>query len=686
MKDYLLEIGVEELPARYINRAIDQVEEDFKKILEENKLSYSQIIKYSTPRRLSVLVKDLEADLADSVVELKGPSAKIAYDEDGNPSKALQGFMRSQGFTDADIEIKHDYVYGKKTVKAKTVEEIFADQVPALIRGINFPKNMKWGGKNLRFARPIRWLVSLYGSEVLPLDLEGIKASNISRGHRFLGSDHIVLTEPGAYEKVLKDNYVIVDAKERKNIIKRETNRLAKEVSGEIIEDPDLIDELTNINEYPTPILGTIKEEYLEFPNIVITTTMKEHLRYIPVYKDEKTLLPYFISIVNSRDDHKDVVIKGNEKVLSARLEDAKFFYGEDLATDFAGLNEDLAGIIYHEKLGSMKTRVDRIEELVEKIGDQLDIAKESQDQVKRAAYLSKNDLLTHMVDEFSELQGIMGEIYAKKSGEDSLVAEAIREQYKPRFNGDSLPQTTVGSILSIGEKLDAIAGMFAIGMAPTGSQDPFALRRSTLGIIRIIRNNNWRLSIKEAIKDALFIYVENNSLVFDYESVSKEIYDFFLSRIKVILLDEGVRYDLVDAIIDTKDDDIYNIFKKAFDLKDWFEETDRSKEVETFARLNNIAVKAESFGFSEDYFNDYERDLYKTYVAVKDKIESTVGDLDYKKILEEAVSLQGPINNFLDNVLVFDEDENLKNNRLGLLATINKFMHTIIDFSKIVM
>ncbi|MDO5028498.1 MAG: glycine--tRNA ligase subunit beta [Bacillota bacterium] len=686
MKDYLLEIGVEELPARYINSAMDQLEESFIKLLNENKLAYKEIIQYSTPRRLSLLIKDLQGDLSDDLVEIKGPSAKIAYDDQGNPSKALQGFMKSQGLSDQDIEVRDNYIYGKKLLKAKTIEEIFSASIPAIIKAINFPKNMKWAGKNIKFSRPIRWLVSLYGSQVLPIDLEGISCSNVTKGHRFLGSDHIVIEEPSAYEKTLRENYVIVSHKERLNIIKREANKLAKEISGEIIEDPDLLNELTNITEYPTPILGSIKEEYLELPNIVITTSMKEHLRFIPIYKDSQNLLPYFVSIVNGTDAHKDVIIKGNEKVLSARLEDAKFFYREDLATDFVGLKEKLTGITYHEKLGSMKTRVDRIEELVEKIGDQLDIAKESKDQVKRAAQLSKNDLLTHMVDEFSELQGIMGEIYAKKAGEESLVAEAISAQYKPRFYGDDLPETTVGSILSIGEKLDALAGMFAIGMIPTGSQDPFGLRRSALGIINIIRKNNWRLSLKEAIKDALFIYVEENSLVFDYESVSKEIYDFFLSRIKVILLDQGVRYDLVDAIIGTQDEDIYKIFKKAQDLKEWFEEADRSKEVETFARLNNIAVKAQSTDFDPEIFNDYEKALYITFTNVKENIETSLGELDYKEILEAALSLQVPINNFLDNVLVFDEDENLKNNRLGLLARINNFIHTIIDFSKIVM
>lgn len=686
MRDYLLEIGVEELPARYIDNAISQLANDFTKFLDDNKLKYEGIKTFSTPRRLAVFIKNLDDTQEDSIVEIKGPSAKIAFDESNNPTKALQGFMKSQGLTEKDIVVRDNYIYANKLVKARSLEEIFKENIPGFIKGINFPKNMKWGGKNLRFARPIRWLVSIYGAQVLSFDLEGIECSNITRGHRFLGSSSIIIDKPENYESLLRKNYVIADASERKNIIIRESNKLAKEISGEIIADEDLLNELTNINEYPTPILGKIKEEHLELPNIVITTSMKEHLRFIPVYKDKTTLLPYFISIVNGTNKHKDVVVKGNQKVLGARLEDAKFFYNEDLKTNFSKLSEKLTGITYHEKLGSMKLRVERIEELVSKIGEQLDIAKESQEQLKRAAQLSKTDLLTHMVDEFSELQGIMGEIYAEKSGEDSLVATAIREQYKPRFAGDSLPETTVGSILSIADKLDALAGMFAIGTVPTGSQDPFGLRRATLGIINIIRKNNWRFSIKEAIKNALFIYVEYNSLVFDYDEVSKEIYNFILSRIKVILLEEGVRYDFVDAILDSQDEDIFNIFKKAFELKEWFDESDRNKSVETFARLNNIAVKAESNIFSSENFNDYEMQLFNSFSEIKENIEKSGNESNYKAILEEAVKLQEPINNFLDNVLVFDENEAVKNNRLGLISTINGFMHTIIDFSKIVM
>lgn len=683
--DYLLELGVEELPARYIDNAITQFKDDFEKLLKENKLKFDEIITYSTPRRLTLIVKDLEDSQEDSVVEVKGPSEKIAFDDDGNPTKALQGFMRSQGVTEEEVEVRDNYIYAKKTIKAQSLEEILNEELPALILGINFPKSMKWGGKDIRFARPIRWLVSIYGNESLPVKVVGLESTKYSRGHRFLGSSKIEINLPEEYEEKLKENYVIADPVKRKKLIRNGAERLAKENCGEIKDDEALLSELVNIVEYPSPILGKIKEEHLKLPNIVITTSMKEHLRFIPIYKDEETLLPYFISIVNGTDEHQDVVIKGNEKVLGARLEDAKFFYEEDLESNLEDLAEDLDGIIYHEKLGTMKLRVERITELVEKIGEQLDIAKESQNQLQRAAKLSKSDLLTKMVDEFSELQGFMGEIYAKESGEDKLVATALKEQYLPRFSGDELPETTVGSILSIGEKLDSIAGMFAIGTIPTGSQDPFGLRRAALGIINIIKNNNWRLSFKEAIRNALFTYVENNNLVFDYESVSEEIFDFFKSRIRVMLLDEGVRYDLADAILQTDEDDIYNIFKKANELQEWFEREDRSKEVETFRRLNNIAIKAESDEYAEELFNEYEESLLDSYKEIKEEIGEAGLEKDYIESLNSALKLVNPINDYLDNVLVFDEDEKIKNNRLALLKTVNDFILKILDFSKIV-
>lgn len=685
MQDYLLEIGVEELPATYINNAINQLKKDFEKFLVDNKFKFEGSKIYSTPRRLAIIIENLDASQEETIEVVKGPSAGIAYDESGVPTKALQGFMKSRGLKDADIEVRDNYIYGTKRIAARSLKEVFRESIPDLIKGINFPRSMKWGGKDIRFARPIRWLVSIYGEEQLELNFEGIKSSNITRGHRFLGSSSIEITRPSEYETLLKENYVIANPNERRKLIKKGAERLAREMCGLVDEDKQLLDELVNIVEYPTAILGKIKEEHLILPNIVITTSMKEHLRFIPIYKDEETLLPYFVSIVNGTAEHKDIIIKGNEKVLGARLEDAKFFYEDDLEQNLVDLSEKLDGIIYHEKLGSMKLRVERISQLVVKIGEQLDIAKETEKELLRAAKISKGDLLTKMVGEFTELQGIMGTIYAKKDGESSLVANAINEQYMPRYAGAELPETTVGSILSIADKLDAISGMFAIGTIPTGSQDPFGLRRAALGIINIIRKNNWKLSIKDAIKDSLFVYVEKNNLVFDFNDVSNQIYIFILSRIKVILLDEGVRYDLVDAILESGDEDIFNILKKAFELKKWFEEEDRSKIVETFTRLNNMAVKGEGTDYNRDIFGDSEVKLYQAFVSIENEIKDGGLANNYMEMLNVSSSLVGPINEFLDNTLVFVENEEIKNNRLALLKTINEFLLNIIDFSKIV-
>ncbi len=684
MNDYLIEVGVEELPAHYIDSAVAQFENNFRKFLDENELSFESVEKFSTPRRLTLLVKNLAEEKEASEEEVKGPSEKIAFDDENNPSKALLGFMKSQGLTLDTIEVRDGYIYGNKKIDAKKVDEILSENVPSIIKNINFPKNMKWGGKNIRFARPIRWLLSIYGDREVKIELEDIISSNITRGHRFLGSSEIVINNPSEYESKLKENYVIANSSKRRKTIKIESERIAKEVNGEAVIDDDLLEELVNIVEYPTPILGKIKDEYLDLPSVVITTPMKDHLRFIPIYKDvkEDILLPYFVSIVNGTDKHKDIIVLGNEKVLGARLEDAKFFFDEDLNNDFQSLNDKLDGIIYHEGLGTVKTRVSRIEELSEKIAESLHLADESIEDLKRAASLSKNDMTTQMVAEFSELQGIMGEIYAKNAGESDLVSTSIREQYLPRFSKDSIPSTTVSSVLALADKIDAIAGMFAIGNKPTGSQDPFGLRRAAIGAISIIKNNNWTISLKELIKESLVIYVEENNLVFDYDKVSSEILDFFKGRIRVILLEEDIPYYIADAILDSDEDQIFTIFKKSHEINQWFKE-DRSKEVEAFNRVNNISKTADNTDFDESLFNEIEMNLCNKFKEVENTILNN--DYNYNDKLVELSSLTEPINCYLDNVLINDEDENIKNNRKGFLNSIRNYIFEIFDFSKVV-
>ena len=508
-KNYLLEIGVEELPARFVGDALEQLQTNTSNFLKEERISYSSMKVYSTPRRLTLIVEGLEDKQEDLKETVKGPAKKIAFDSDGNPTKALLGFMRGQNIDIASIYVEEhngiEYVYADVVKEGKEIEEILKGNIPNIIKSINFPKSMRWGGKNIRFARPIRWLVSLLDDKIVSFDLEGIEASNITKGHRFLGSNRIELNNVDEYVEALRKNFVIVDQEERKDIIKYGSERLAKEKGGNLQQDENLLDEVTNIVEYPTPMIGRIKEEYLSLPADVVITPMKEHLRFFPVLDDKKRLLPYFITVRNGNDDFIETVIKGNEKVLGARLEDARFFYMDDVKRPLESYVDDLQRIVFQEKLGTLYDKTKRVQNLGIKIGEYLEVGEETERNIERAGYLSKADLVTKMVSEFTELQGKMGMEYARCSEENEIVSLAIFEQYLPRFAGDELPTTTAGSVLSIADKMDTISGLFAIGIHPTGSQDPFGLRRQALGIINIILDKKLNLSINELVETALY-------------------------------------------------------------------------------------------------------------------------------------------------------------------------------------
>lgn len=605
-KKYLLEIGVEELPADIIHDTIKQIENNTNELLRKERLKFSDLKVFTTPRRISLIINGME-DKQESLEEkVKGPSLKIAYDNEGNPSKALMGFMRGHGIDKDSIIVEklnsEDYIFAMITKVGKSIEEIISTDMPELIKSITFPKSMRWGGKNLRFARPIRWIVSLLDDKVIPFDLEGIVASNITRGHRFLGSSNITIDHVDNYEKLLRENYVVLDQNERKEIIKYGSERLVKEKGGTILQDEDLLDEVTNILEYPTPIIGRIKDEYLSLPMDVVITPMKEHQRYFPVVDDKKRLMPYFITVRNGDDSHIDIVVKGNEKVLGARLEDAKFFFNEDIKYPLEDYVERLNNITFQEKLGTLYQKTKRIQKLGSKIGNYLEVGDETVKNVDRAALLSKADLVTKMVSEFTELQGKMGMEYAKHSNENEIVSLAIFEQYLPRYSGDQLPSTTAGSILSIADRLDSIAGLFAIGIQPSGSQDPFGLRRSALGIINIILDKKWNISLSEIVDFALYIYVEENGLAFDYNKIKTEIMDFFITRIRNMFLDMNIRYDIIEAVVNTNIDDIYDLKIRANKLNDWLSKDGLQEILTAFNRVSTLALKATS--------NEIKRDL----------------------------------------------------------------------------
>lgn len=690
MNKYLLEIGVEELPARFVEMAVEQLRYKSKKVLEEALIDFKDVIVYATPRRLTLIVDDIAASQKDIHKEVKGPSVKIAYDEENNPTKPLLGFMKSQNIELEDLfnrEVKgQEYVFANINSIGKDTRELLKEIMPALIRDINFPKNMRWGGKNIRFARPIRWIMSIFNDEVVEFPLEAIPVSNITRGHRFLGSSNILVKNVDEYEKLLEENYVIVDQKKRRNIIEFESKKLAKSLGGEIREDKALLEELTYIVEYPTPIRGSIKEEYLILPDEVITTTMIDHLRYIPVYNDKKELLPYFITIRNGNSDYKEIVISGNERVLGARLEDAKFFYEDDISKPLDEYVKELKGLMFQDKLGNMYDKQNRNKVLANKIGLDLEVADETIKSLDRAIDISKADLVTKMVVEFTELQGVMGSIYAKLQGEKELVSQSIYEQYLPRNAEDELPKSTAGSILSMADKIDTISGLFAIGLIPTGSQDPFGLRRSCIGIINIIKNNNWEIYLDKIVGDALYEYVNSLGLTFDFESVKDSVIDFFKKRLKNMLEDLGYRYDIIDALINS-DDKIHIVFKKAEELDKWFKEENRNEFVDAFTRINNlISNNSKDVKVSRDLFEkDIEEELYNKFLDIKSKNSDLLDKNNYTFAMDNLNILVEYIAKYFEDVMIMSNKEEVKENRLKMLSEIEEEVQKILSIEKIV-
>ncbi|MDO5718789.1 MAG: glycine--tRNA ligase subunit beta [Tissierellia bacterium] len=674
--NYLFELGVEEFPASYVEPTKKQLKSAFEKLLDENKICYEGIDVESTPRRFAVIIKGLSQETKSDTKKVKGPSKKIALDDNGEPTKALLGFLKGQGKEFEDIVFEkvgdEEYVFVQKTIEQKPIDEILKDSIPEIIKGLVFPKTMKWGGKKFRFARPIRWIMSVFDNEILEFEFEGIPVSNITRGHRYLGSDNIVVNNIDDYEKLLKENGVILKQRDRKNMILHDANRLSREKGGYLYKDDDLLEEVVNITEYPTPLIGNIKAEFLSLPKEAIITPMKDHQRFFPIIDDNGELLPYFITVRNGGDKGLDEVKKGNEKVLAPRLEDAKFFFEEDTKRNLEEYLEVLKTATFHEELGTIYDKSKRLVKLSKLIGEQLAVGEETIKNTARAALLSKADLVTKLVIEFTELQGIMGMIYANESGENSIVSTAIKEQYLPRYSGDELPKSTAGKILSIADKIDTIVGMYAVGIRVTGSQDPFALRRAALGILNIIIENKLDLEFEEIIRNSLYTYLEDQGIIFDYDLVKKEILDFVKQRLRVKLIDEGNRYDVVDSCFAVGTSNIYYTSQRVVAVNKWVENAD-DKILQTLTRLENIAKDAEDIEIDISILKEQaELQLYDNLTTVAE-IESKIDKKDFEAALREFDSITGSINNFLDNIMVMVDDSRIRANRLALLSRIYK-------------
>lgn len=689
-RDFVLEIGTEEIPARFISPALAQLEEMASALLAGERLEAESITAYGTPRRLALYLTGLEEMQADLEEEIKGPPAKAAFDSEGKPTKAAEGFARGQGVAVEDlklVEVKgNPYVFVLRHQKGQPTSKILPDLLPQLIKGLSFPKPMRWGSNEVRFARPIRWIVSLYGDEEIKFSYAGVESGRFSRGHRFLSSGDVLIPRAEDYLAKLEEAYVIVDQNRRKTMIWKQVQETARDQGGVVHEDVALLEQITYLLEFPTPLCGSFSEDYLKVPREVLVTSMREHQRYFPVFSSDGEMLAKFITVRNGTEENIDIVREGNEKVLRARLADAEFFYNEDRKNTLVSKVDKLKNVVYQEQLGTVFEKGGRLQHLVDFLAGRLGVETSVREAAFRAAYLAKADLVTNMVIEFPELQGIMGSYYAAYDGEGDAVAQALREQYLPRFSGDILPETYPGCLLSIADKIDNIVGCFALGMQPTGSQDPYALRRQALGICNIILKFKLNLTFSELFRETYNQYAGKISFDLTYEEVEKALLEFFRLRAVNIMEDAGFRYDTVLAVMSAGWDNLPDAVNRAQALSEFRKDADFEALLTGFTRASNLAKKAEGNAVDPGLFEDEaESKLYAALVEISQKAQHQVKAGSYLPALREIAGLREYIDAFFESVMVMVDDEKVRNNRLALLADVSSFMGWIADLSQIV-
>ena len=683
-KDLLLEIGTEEVPAHFMPGILAQLKEKATAKFQEMRLDFDEVTSLGTPRRTALLVKNLAETQQGASSEYKGPSTAIAFDKDGNPTKAAIGFARGKKVDVADLVVKDGYVYAVSSEEGKQTVELLPTLLKELVEGLNFPKNMRWGDLDFRFVRPLRWLVALYDEEVIDFTVANVKSGRVSRGHRFLSEGDFTINKASDYEQACKDAFIIVDQEKRRDIIKAQIEEIAKAHNGHAEITEDLLEEVIYLVEYPTALCGTFEDKYLKLPKEAVMTPMRDHQRYFPVLDDNNNLLPLFITVRNGGDYCLDKVQHGNERVLRARLADAQFFFDEDRKHSLYDYVEKLKTVVFQEGLGTIYDKANRLAELSAFIGEKVNATEDEIKTTKRAAILAKADLVSAMVCEFTELQGIMGREYALLDGEGQEVATAIYEHYMPRFAGDAEPASVAGRLVSLADKMDNIVATFSRGLVPTGSQDPFALRRQALGIVHTIIEANYTISISEIADKAMDLLNITDSE--KRAEIQKNVAEFFTLRLKNVLSDNDVRYDIIDAVLENADE-VAGTYAKACVTAQEIASGVLNDAIQAFVRVGNISKKAENNVINEALFTlDEEKALYNIYVAVAKDVETALNNKDYKTAIDKMQELTAPINNFFDNVMVMDKDEQIKNNRLALLKNIDTLIKSIADFGKIVL
>ena len=689
-KDFLLEIGVEELPARFLTPALEQLSGLAETALKENRLAHGEIITCGTPRRITLFVRKV-ADTQESLAqEVKGPAVKVAFNAAGEPTRAALGFAKSNGVQVDELVRRSvgpvEYVFAVKKEEGRTAGEVLPALAPMLVTGLHFAKPMRWGSLEMRFARPIRWLLCLYGDNVVGFELAGLQSENHTFGHRFLSAGRLEVPGAGAYFDVMRKANVVVDVNERREDIRRQVIAVAKQEGGRADIDPELLDEVTNLVELPTALCGSFDEGYLEMPEEVLITPMREHQRYFPVRGNDDRLLARFIAVSNGGADNIDIVRAGNEKVLRARLSDAAFFWQEDLKTPLEEKVEGLKKVVFQESLGTVYEKVQRITALADFLAGCLSASPAEREDALRAARLSKADLLTNMVYEFPELQGIMGREYALRSGEPAGVTMAVYEHYLPRFAGDELPNTLPGQILSIADKMDTLAGCFGVGIQPTGSQDPYALRRQALGICHIIIEGGLVLSLRELIEKAYSGFAGRVKMKLSLGKVTSEMEEFFKQRLRGMFNESGLPYDTVDAVLSSGIDDISGAWLRGGALQQFRAEPAFGELLTAFTRAYNLGKKAAHDRVEPAFFEtEAEKELYGAFQSVSVAVETGLANRGYARALAYVADLRQPVDRFFAEVMVMVDNEQVRDNRLALLKQIADLAGRIADLNKIV-
>lgn len=684
----LFEIGMEEIPARFLVNTLKDIKLNLKNKLEENRIKFKDIKTFGTPRRLIVLVEELSEKQEDLNLLNMGPAKQIAFGDNGEISRAGLGFAKSQGVEAKDLEIvstpKGEYIAIRKFMKGENTKVLLPELLKSLVLELNFPRSMKWGDKKLKFARPIQWFLALADSEVIEFEIEGIKSGRVSNGHRFFGTTFEV-ADIEEYFRKIKENNVIIDIEERKNLIKSTIERTCQGEGEKVLIDDELLSEVTNLVEYPYPIVGTFNSDFLEVPQDVLIISMQVHQRYFPILDLNGKLLPKFVVVRNGIED-SEFVRRGNEKVLSARLADARFFYHEDLKKPLFENVEKLKSVVFQKDLGTIYDKIERAQEIAKYLIKKCNL-QSKEESILRTLLLSKADLVTNMIGEkeFTKLQGIMGADYALKSGESQEVSKGIEEHYYPRFQGDILPDGIEGSIAGICDRLDTLCGCFGVGIIPSGSKDPFALRRAALGIVNIILHSKLDISLREIVKKSIESLEEKNVLKRDKSEVENEVMEFFAQRALNVFVDMGYAKDVVLAVVEEDFDNLCDTLLKIKAVDEFSKMPTFNKLVSLMKRVGNISKDLKEININENLFKEkIEKDLFEKTREIDIKSKEKLDNKDYMGYLNVILSMEEFINEYFDNIMVMDKEEEIKNNRLSQLNYIKRIFSRVADLTLI--